>query len=268
MVMWKKVCRFLSLYGHMASISLRSQMQHRSSFLMLIVAQFLSGLTEILIPLTLCSRFKKVAGFAIADLALFYGIVHMGFALSEILCRGFDKFDQQLVRGDFDRFLTRPLGTLFQVLSSEITGMKIGRFFQGLLAFWWGIIHLSFPIGIFHLVLFFMSLFGTCALFCGVFILQGCLAFYLKATIEIMHMVTYGGRSVGEYPISIFPVLFRLFFTYIVPLSLVVFYPISSLLTGSMRWYAPLFPCAGYVFLLFSIWMWKLSSKQYQSTGS
>jgi ABC-2 type transport system permease protein len=262
--------RFLCLYCKIVSKNFGSQMQHRASFIMLLLSQAISGIAEVVVPCVLFSRFKMIHGWTLKEMAFLYGFVHMGFAVAELTSRGFDKFDDIVYRGDFDRFLLRPVGTLFQVATSEVIAIKIGRFLQGLFVFVWGALQVQMSWNEVHIVILCLCFIGTVALFYGVFVIQATLSFYLRETLELMHIVTYGGRTIGEYPITVFNVAWRLLFTCVFPTACVLYYPISVVLNkgGFPIWLGVVSPTAGIIFLVGSFQLWKIGVRYYRSTGT
>lgn len=264
--MWNSV----RLYFRLVGVSIRSQMQHRASFLMLAFAHFISTFADIFGIWVLFDRFKVIKGWTLAELALIYGIIHMGFAAAEAIGRGFDTFSQIVKNGDFDRLLLRPLGTLFQVATREVQMMRIGRFLQGLVVFVWGYTELQLSFYSYQIIIFIFAIIGTTALFCGLFVIQATLSFWTTETLEIMNITTYGGVESGQYPMIIYPKNFRLFFTFIIPLACVAYYPVATLLRHETLplWFGLLLPAAGLIFLYFACLLWKVGVSRYQSTGN
>jgi len=80
----------------------------------------------------LFSRFGSLGEWTLPEVALFYGMVHMAFAISEAAARGFDILHRQVRSGDFDRILLRPRSTVLQVMGLEFQLLRVGRFTQGL----------------------------------------------------------------------------------------------------------------------------------------
>lgn len=264
--MMKTIC----LYFKLVKVSFKSQMQHRASFLMLTIAHFLATFVEIFAIWVLFDRFKMIQGWTLEELALIYGIMHMGFAASESLARGFDTFSQLVKQGDFDRLLLRPLSTLFQVATREIQMMRLGRFLQGLLVLIWACGEMQFSLFSWHILIILLAIIGTTSLFYGLFIMQATLSFWTIESLELMNIVTYGGVESGQYPISIYPPLFRLFFTFIIPLACVAYYPIAILLKHEILpvWLGAMLPLFGVAFLLLACQLWKVGVHHYHSTGS
>ncbi|HZP82029.1 MAG TPA: ABC-2 family transporter protein, partial [Chthonomonadaceae bacterium] len=119
------------LYGKMLGLSLRSQMQYRASFVMLTLGHLITTGVEFLGIWALFHRFGSLRGWTLPEVALFYGIANVAFALAEGFGRGFDTFANLVKSGDFDRLLLRPRDTAFQVAAQELQLMRVGRLLQG-----------------------------------------------------------------------------------------------------------------------------------------
>lgn len=260
----------MRLFFKLASISIRSQMAHRASFFMLAISHFLSTFVGIFGIWVLFDRFKLVEGWTLAEVALIYGVVHMGFSIAESVARGFDTFDRMVKMGEFDRVLLRPLGTLFQIAVKDVQLMRIGRFLQGLVVLAIGIKELALPLGPFHYIVLCLAIVGVAALFYGLFVLQATLAFWTTESLELMNITTYGGVEAAQFPMTIYPEGFRLFFTLVIPLACVAYYPLATLLQHESFpiAFALLFPLGGVLFLLISCLIWHLGVRHYTSTGS
>ena len=194
--------------------------------------------------------------------------MHIGFSIAEMLARGFDTFDQMVKQGEFDRILLRPLGTLFQIASSQVQLMRIGRFLQGLLVLIFGLS--SMQITPFILIVTLLSIIGTACVFYGLLIAQATLAFWTTETLELVNITTYGGVEAGQYPMSIYPKGFRLIFTLLIPLSTVTYYPIAALFEHESLGYVAccLLPLSGLLFLYLCTRAWHIGVRRYCSTGS
>lgn len=166
--------------------------------------------------------------------------------------------------------LLRPLGTLFQVATSEIQLMRLGRFLQGFIVLLWSFNKLGYSLLSFHTAIIVFAIIGTACLFSGLLVIQATLSFWTTETLEIMNITTFGGMETGQYPMTIYKAPLRLFFTFIIPLSCVAFYPISTLLhKGSLPyWLGVGAPILGIAFLFLSFKFWKLGVRHYHSTGS
>ena len=258
------------LFWKLISVSFRSQMQYSASFLMLSTSYFLGTFIDIVGIWILFDRFKMVKGWTLPEVGLIYGIIHMGFSIAEIFSRVFDKFDQMIKQGDFDRLLLRPLNPLFQVAVREVQVMRIGRFLQGFIILLWSANQLSFSFISVHTFIIFFSVLGTACLFYGLFIIQAAISFWTIESLELMNIATFGGVQVGQYPMSIYNKTLRLIFTALIPIGCVAYYPMAALLQQEPYplGLAALFPAAGLLFLYLACKLWYLGVSHYRSTGS
>ena len=88
-----------------------------------------------------------------------------------------------------------------------------------------------------------------------------------------MNTMTYGGVQTAQYPLNVYREWFRRFFTYVVPLACVSYYPVLALLEkgdplGSDPLWQWLSPCIGFVFLFICVQAWETGVRHYRSTGS
>lgn len=249
------------------SLSLRSQLQYRASFFLLVAGHFLSTFIDIFGIWVLFDRFKVIEGWTLPELCLIYGIIHMGFAIAESFARGFDTFNLMVKKGDFDRILLRPLSTLFQIAMQDVQFMRIGRFFQGFIVLIYGARQLDFTLFSSHVFLIFFSILGTASLFYGLFVIQGVISFWTVESVEVMNVVTYGGVVSCQYPISIYSKPFRMVFTFVIPLACVGYYPVAAMLQKGSP-FGLIAPIFGFLFLFFSFQLWHLGVRRYRSTGS
>ena len=260
----------LSLYGRYLAVSLRGQMQYRASFAMTAAGQFFTTGLEFAAVWMLFERFGQLRGWTLWEVGLFYGVVNLSFALSEAVVRGFDSFDRLVRSGEFDRVLLRPRGTVLQLVGHEFQLRRAGRLLQGAIVLAWAAAELQLAWTPHKALLLAAAVAGGVCLFSGVMILQATLCFWTIEGLELMNALTNGGVFAAQYPLSIYRKWFRRFFTGVVPLACVSYYPVLGLLdiddgSGALRWLAP---AAGPLFLLVCLRVWGFGVRRYRSTGS
>jgi ABC-2 type transport system permease protein len=263
----------LELYGRYLGVSLRAQLQYRASFVLQALGTALVTAAEFAVVLALFARFGSLQGWSLPEVALFYALVNIAWALAEAAWRGFDDFGALVKSGDFDRVMLRPRSTVLQVMGRELTLRRVGRLAQAgaVLAWSWWTLGLGADPAAW--VLLATALAGAIALFGGLLILQATLAFWTVESLEVMNTMTYGGVTTAQYPLAIYPGWLRRLFTLVVPLGCVTYFPVVAILgrddpLGMPRWGQWLSPLAGGVFLLASLRVWRLGLRRYASAGS
>ena len=237
------------------------------------LGHFLANGTEFLAIWALFSRFGNLKGWQLAEVAFFYATVHLAFAIADSLTRGFGRVAELIKMGDFDRLLLRPRSTVLQLLGYELTLRRFGRFCQALVILVAAGLSLgvAWSAGKFALLLF--TVLGAVCLFVGLWVLQATLASWSTESLEILNTVTYGGVETAQYPLPIYLPWFRKFFTFVIPLACVNYFPVLPIIgksdvLGSPPWLQKAAPLAGVLFLFIAMRVWRLGLRRYSSTGS
>jgi ABC-2 type transport system permease protein len=199
----------------------------------------------------------------------------ISFSLAELMVSGFDDFPMVIRRGDFDKLLIRPMDSFFQVLASEITLRRFGRLGQGVLALALAVTVTDLPITwtFSHWLLTLYFAFGGALFFSALFVIGATYCFWTVESLEVMNVLTYGGTEMSSYPMHIYQDWLRRFFTFIVPMAFVNYYPALYLLEkpdpmGLPTWVTWLsLPICGALFVG-SMAFWHVGVRHYTSTGS
>jgi ABC-2 type transport system permease protein len=264
----------LGLYLRYAGASIRAQMQYPASFLMMSLAQLLATGIEIFGVWALFARFGHIGGWRFGDIAVFYGLVNITFAIADAFTRGFDVFGAEFVRtGNFDRILLRPRAAAFQLVGHELRLSRLGRLVQAVIVFSIGavLVHLRWSLE--TIALFAWAVVGGVALFSGVMVLAATLAFWTVESLELVNVISYGGVEAAQYPLNIYAAWLRDFLIFVVPIGCVAYFPVVAALgrtdpLGAPAWFMGLSPAAGFVFLGVALCAWRLGVRRYTSTGS
>jgi ABC-2 type transport system permease protein len=221
----------------------------------------------------LFDRFGQVRGWTLPQVALFYGMISVTWAICDSIGRGFDAFGAMVKAGDFDRVLLRPRSTVLQLLGQELTLRRVGRLLQGIIILGYAAIALEIRWSAARVLLLAYAIFGGVCVFFGLLVLQATSAFWTTETLEVWNAFTYGGVTMSQYPLAIYRSWFRQFFTFVIPLACINYFPGVAILGRddplrspvAFQWLAPL---AGPIFLTISFQFWKFGVRHYRSTGS
>lgn len=258
----------MKLYEKYLSMHLRSAMEYKTSFWFGALGQFLVSFSAFLAVYFLMARFRAVDGFSYAEILLCFGTVLMAFALAECFARGFDTFSRMIGNGEFDRMMVRPRSLIFQVMATKVEFTRLGRFLQAAVVLIFAVrnseVRWTFAR---TMVLAEMILCGA-LLFGALFLCYAGLCFFTTEGLEFVNILTDGSREFGAYPLSVYGKSALKFYTYIVPLACIQYYPLLWLLGRAVPvWYA-LLPLCGALFLIPSYGLWRLGLRYYKSTGS
>ena len=264
----KKIKKAVRLYGHYVSISVRSAMQYKASFLLTAVGQFLVSFNVFLGILFMFKRFSAVEGFTYSQVLLCFSILLLEFSLAEMVARGFDMFPDMVRTGEFDRVLVRPQSEVLQVLGSEFELTRMGRMLQAVVMFVYGISAGGVSWDITKVLIIINMLVGGIVVFSAMFLIYAAFSFFSLEGLEFMNIFTDGGRELGRYPLGIYGNAVLKFFTFCVPLAMIQYYPLLYLIGKENRKIVGLCPLAGILFLIPCYIIWKIGVKHYTSSGS
>lgn len=257
----------MKLYLHFLSIHIKGLMQHKVSFLLTAIGQFLASFNVFLGVYFMMQRFHTVAGFTYSQVLMCFSIVLMSFTLAECFFRGFDTFSSIIANGEFDRILVRPKRIVYMVLCSKIELTRLGRLMQAVVIFVYAIPRSGILWTPAKAVTLVLMIAAGVLIFAGLFIIYASLCFFTLDGLEIMNIFTDGAREYGKYPVSIYGKRVLQFCTYLVPFALFQYYPFLFLLDRAPAAYG-LLPIVSSLFLLPCLALWKLGVSRYKSTGS
>lgn len=258
----------MRLYLKYCAINMKSQMQYKFSFFLVIFAQFLTAFTMFFGVTFMFSIINTVEGFTYSQVLLCFALVNMAFSFAELISSGFAVFSGMLGNGTFDRILVRPQSPIFQVMASRVDLARLGITFQSVIILCWsipnsGVIWTWDKI----LTLGLMIICGSIIFSC-LFLIQASFAFYTTEGLEFMNVLTYGGREHGRYPFSIYGKNVLRFLTFVIPLALFQYYPLLYLLGREQSAFFMFTPLLGLLFLIPSYAFFRVGLHRYKSTGS
>ncbi len=258
----------MKLYFKYLSMHIKAQAQYKSSFLLTLLGQFLGSFSAFIGIYFLMERFNKVEGFTFSQILLCFATVQLSISLAECFMRGFDAFSGLLSNGEFDRMMVRPRGLVFQVAASKIEFSRLGKLVQAIIVFAYALPASGIAWTAGRALTLLGMIAGGVSVFTGLFLIYASLCFFTTEGLEFINIFTDGGREFGSYPFVIYGKAILGFFTYVIPLALIQYYPLLYLLGMSQNPLYMLLPLLGLVFLLPCYGIWRIGLRHYRSIGS
>lgn len=256
------------LYSKYVSICVRSVMQYKTSFVLMIVARFIIAFGEFLAIAFLFSGFEELKGYTYADVLLCFSIIQMSFVFAELFGNGFKVFSGTVKKGEFDRMLLRPCSLILQVMGTRFEIGRTGPLITAVITLFIGIrnsqVHWN-ALTIWTLIAMIIS--GT-LLFIGLFLLGASFCFYSIEDTSLLNVLTYGAKSHGKYPIDVYGQGIMRFCTYIIPYTLIQYYPLQYLLGKTSQWKFAFYPLGIVFFIIVCYMVWRIGIRNYKSCGS
>ncbi len=258
-------------YVDIASLWVRAAWVYRTSFITLVVANgLITGLDAVAIWITF-GHLDLLGGFELHEVALLYGASSMGLGIADTLIGSVERVGEYVRTGRLDQMLTKPLPLLLQVCADQFTLRRLGRITQATAVFAWAATFVDWTparVGVAA-----MMIVSGGAVFFGLFVAFSCIQFWTKDATEFANAFTYGGATLTQYPLTIFPKELMRSLTFVLPVAFVNWYPCLFLLGrddpfGMPAWLQFCSPLAGVAMIGLALLVWRTGVDRYTSTGS
>ncbi|MFD0199456.1 MULTISPECIES: ABC transporter permease [Saccharothrix] len=262
-----------SVYLKLVGARLRGQMSYRTSFLLQCVAQAINQLAELAIILVLFNRVSALGGFSVAEVVLMYAIAGTAFGIADMVAGQLDELPTYLRTGTFDVLLLRPLGTLAQMMASDLHLRKVGRIVAGLVVLGYALSHNDIAWSAGTVALVVLAPISGAVIFSSIWVTANAVCFWVVDGQELANTVTYGSNAFTSYPVTVYGPWLRRFFAFVIPGAFVAYYPSLALLDrpdplggpALLGWISPLVAVAAAVVAGL---VWRTAVRHYRGTGS
>ncbi len=258
----------MNLIKNYLSLHLKISLEYKSSFILTIISQVLAMIVELFTVMTLFYKFKLLDVYNTYELLLGFSTLWLGYSLVEMFGRGFDHFSKIIINGNFDILLIRPRSIFIQVIGTEISYEKIGRVLLSLSIFIFSAIKVIKTITILKIILLVLMIFGTMLIVLSVMLIGASFCFVTIQGLEVINIITNGTRQVGQYPMGIYKKGVRIFFSTVIPIALVNYYPLNYLAGRSNNFIYLLLPLCSIITFVIGDFIFHLGTKKYASSGS
>ncbi len=170
--------------------------------------------------------------------------------------------------GEFDRMVLRLRSLILQVIGSRFEVGRTGPLFTALITLILGIMHSQITWNIMTIWTIAAMIIGGTLLFIGLFMLEASFCFFSIEDTSLVNVLTYGAKTHGKYPIDIYGRGILRFCTYVIPYTLIQYYPLQFLLGKTRNWHLAFFPLGIIVFFLICNFIWQFGVRNYKSCGS
>lgn len=261
----------LSLCWHMATASIRGQMQYRASFIVGVLSgMFFQGLGIVMIWAIL-DTFSVIGDWSFGEIAMLYGMRLTAHGLYLIFFSSIFSIDDLVREGGFDRLLVRPIHPILQLMFTEFRITVLGDLAGGLAILIAAVNLVDVDWTTANITLIVLAIFGG-AMIDGAFqILPASLTFKYIESMPARVVFDDLFSRFGNYPVDIFGSIATKILTFLIPLAFVAWLPVASVLhkpTFLPPWTGWLSLPIGMIAMTLALWVFVRSSRSYQSSGS
>lgn len=257
-----------------SKLNLKTTLEYKFDRTFTTLAVFIREMVNIIVMYLILTRFITVKGWEMNEMFFLYSFLFLSYSLFIFLFTGIRDFDTMVYSGELDRYLIRPLGLLYQVISSRVDYCAtIGHGVVGILLF----LSTYDTVGIVwnweNILYYIIALIGGAIIQTSLFMVSSCFSFWAIRTTNLRNLIFFNSRRFAGYPISFYPGWIQKFLVFVVPFAFVSYFPAQFYLRKpdlSMFWngYLYLTPVIGIILFFFVYGLWRLGLSSYSSTGN
>lgn len=261
------------VYGRIVASRVRSQLAYPVSFALDVVAQFAGQCIELVVILVVFTQVSSLGGFSMGEVLLIFGIAGTAFGLADLCVGQIEELPNYIRTGELDVMLLRPLGTLPQLLSADVSLKRVGRVGTGLVVLGWSLSTMGIDWTPERALLAVVAPIAGAVILSAIWVAANAVSFWLVDGREVANAVTYGSNFSTSYPITIYGPWLRRVMCYAVPGAFVAYFPALALLgrpdplglPAALQWSSPLVAAAA---VAVAGLIWRTGVRHYQGTGS
>ena len=274
--MLKTVKYYFSVaYGQLRLDSISNWM-YKSYLLPWLIGIPLQAISGFFVLKAIMDLVGDIAGWGFPQVTFLFAMSQLSHGVDDLMFIQGRHIESMVIRGEFDRSLLRPLGVFFQFATAIFNWCGFFSIVPGIVLFFYACSLLQMAITPF-LVLFVIVLTISGAFIRGSLLyLIGCIAFWTKKSSSLAAIDVVLKERTSRFPFTMYPVWFQGFFTFMIPLGFITFYPVSGLLNAPIGMHLPVpldlliwSPIAGALMFIAAraVFMYALKHK-YESAGS
>jgi ABC-2 type transport system permease protein len=227
---FKELCHYMNVTGQNIKMAFMTIIEYPSNIAGWLISNPLQFIMGFAIIKFVVESFGEINGWSYGQLAFLYGISVISHALSMIFFVQGWFMGYYVIEGDFDRYLTRPLGVMYQFFFTNINIFGITDLIPGIIVFIYGCIKCQINASPLFILQVVIMLIGATLIRGGIYIFLGSTSFHTRSAVDFGQYTQEIMDKTTMYPISMYPESLQFILTYLIPVGWVSFYPVSSLL--------------------------------------
>lgn len=217
--------KYARLYKSFTIQYLKILMQSKVNFFIGFFGFFCLQATGIAFIYLIFEKIPTLNGWSLDEVVFIYGFSQLPRGLDHLFTDFIWIFSQNvIVRGEFDRYLLRPLNPLFQLIVERFQPDGLGEILIGLILIFLSGSHLHMKFGFLDILVFAVVIISGSVIYTSIKLFFASFAFWIKNSISILDMI-YSLNDFAKYPIGIYSKAVQVIITFIIPFAFTAFIP-------------------------------------------
>lgn len=265
----KRLTRLFRIHRIFIVQELKRMMEYKGDFIVGIIGFLMVQISNLLFLWIIFTKVPDLMGWSLYEIVFIYGMSLIPKGIDHLFFDNLWAVGHFIVRkGEFDKYLTRPINTLFHVMAEKLQIDALGELITGIALVSITLPQLTVEWSVLKVVLAIVYIPFATLIYTGIKTATASVAFWSKRSGNIIFMF-YMVSDFAKYPATIYNELVRNIITYIIPFALTSYFPAVYILTGEN----PLFNIGmtvlmGSALMAFGIFLWNKGTRAYESAGS
>ena len=265
---------YIKLFFTFFKLNLKAQMEYRINFVMGIFHILILQLGHLGLIWVVLDSFQALREWTFGEIAFLVGLRLLSHGLFTLfLPEIYWGLSNYIVRGDFDRFLLKPVNPLFLLITNGIVLSGITDFSSGIIILWIATKSLGLNWTFINLLMLLVVVFSGLLIELSAYLATSSVAFWVT-NLQTLNFITFQfHEQYILYPVSIYGKPIQYFLTFIIPFAFINFYPSAYFLNKPSSvlfhpYFVYLTPIVALISFGVAYFIWKRGILAYQSTGS
>lgn len=265
----KQIKRMLRMHRIFVVQELKRMMEYKGDFIIGIIGFLAVQVSNLLFLWLVFRRIPSLMGWSAAEIIFIYGFSLIPKGLDHLFFDNLWAIGHYIVRkGEFDKYLTRPINTLFHVMVEKLQIDAFGELITGIALVSVTLPQLNIEWDPLKVILGILVIPFAALIYTGIKTITASVAFWAKRSGNIIYMF-YMVNDFAKYPITIYNRVVRDVITYFIPFAFTAYYPAVYILRGeNPLWCIGMAVLIGVVLMTLGVLVWHRGTRAYESAGS
>lgn len=208
-------------------------LEYKKSLLIEIVGMLINNMAFIFVWYFVFQELGDINGWNFEELFLLNSFVAIIYGITNIFFKGSSEISRKVTLGQLDQYLTQPKSVLLNLLFSEVSASAMGDLLEGVISL---IIYIAISgVSVSSMLLFIPLIFLSTIIWIGFLIVTQSIVFWLPNSEEVSSTLLNIVLGTALYPNKAFSEIPRLFFTFILPATLLGTFPADVFINPSIE---------------------------------
>ncbi|MDP4143794.1 MAG: ABC-2 family transporter protein [Bacillota bacterium] len=261
--------RYIKLYIKFVSQYSKILMQSKVNFFIGLAGFLIAQASGLGFLYLVFNNIPSLNGWSFNEILFIYGFAQLPRGLDHLLTDNIWMFSMRIiVRGDFDRYLLRPINPLFQMISETLQADAFGELAVGFAIMAIACMNLKLKFTFINIIVLIIVIIAGAVIYTSIKLFFASLAFWIKTSIGILQ-IAYNISDFTKYPNSIYSKGIQFIITILIPFAFTAFIPAAYFIGRMNLTYALGGTCAvAVITFIISYATWLRGMRIYESAGN